>query len=308
MNWPERDYWAAKHPLLCGQKQLAISRVASSASPYDNAVIFVSDLSESALANVAKCQGCLVLLHEKDRERSAPLAGKHGLLYSDDPRYQFAEVMEPLWNAQTLRGRLSWNPVHGTAIGENVHIDSTAVVEPGVTIAHDCVIGPRAYIMTGVRLGPHVRIGEGSVIRENAVIGGWGFGFAISAGKRTIRIPHVGGVVIGNNVEIGALTTVCSGTIDPTVVEDHVVTDDHVHIGHNCRIQSNVVITACAEISGSVGIGQGAWLAPNCSIIDRVTLGDNVVVGIGAVVTKSFESNCRIGGHPARRLQKNPPS
>lgn len=300
INWPQSDYWVGKYPQIIGQKCLAISQIASLGRPCDNAVIFATILSEKSLAVLGRHRGCLLLLSETNREISMCLAEKHGLIYSEDPRYQFAEVLEPLWTPQSLRGRLTWDLDRGISMGENVQIDPTAVVEPGVTICRDCIIGGHVHIMAGARLGPKVRIGAGTVIRENAVIGGWGFGFARALGKPTIRLPHIGGTIIGNNVEIGALTTICSGTIDPTIIEDSVIIDDHVHIAHNCRVCDNAIVTACAEVSGGVSVGRSAWLAPNCAIIDRINIGARSVVGIGATVVKSIEDNAIVVGKAAQ--------
>jgi len=302
--WPKSDEWARMFPTLCGRRDLTISRVGSLSRPKDNAVIFASKLTEQSLRDLAHRKGCLLLLNEADRGICGSLMDLHGVLFSDDPRYHFAEVLSRFWDPCALRGALSWDPNRGIILGANVQIDPSAVLEPGLTIAHDCVIRPRVYVMTGARLGPRVEVGEGSVIRENAVIGGWGFGFAKAPGKPTIRIPHVGGVVIGRNVEIGALTTVCSGTIDPTIIEDHVKIDDHVHIAHNCRIQENVIVTACAEVSGGVSVGRGTWLGPNCSVIDRITIGAESLVGIGAVVTKPVGDRVTVVGNHAQSLQE----
>jgi UDP-3-O-[3-hydroxymyristoyl] glucosamine N-acyltransferase len=181
-----------------------------------------------------------------------------------------------------------------------VHIDPTAVIEPGATISSHCVIGPECYIMSGARLGPRVVVGQGTVIRENAVVGGYGFGLARSAGKPTLRIPHFGGVQLGNDVEIGALTTVCSGTIDPTIIEDGVKIDDRVHIAHNCHLEPGVIVVAGTCISGSCRIGARTWFGPNSCTREKTTIGPDCLIGAGAVVLKSLEASQKVFGNPAR--------
>jgi UDP-3-O-[3-hydroxymyristoyl] glucosamine N-acyltransferase len=106
-------------------------------------------------------------------------------------------------------------------------------------------------------------------------------------------------------VEVGNFTTVCSGTITPTVVGDYTKIDDHVHVAHNCRIGRNVVITACAELSGSITMEDDVWIGPNASLIQGISVGKNALIGIGAVVTKSVPANEVQFGNPARRFRDN---
>lgn len=304
IRWPANDYWKQRFPMLCGRKQLAIAALSSLRQPKDNSILFVSTMTPELQDALRGVRGCLLLLRDADRGIGEPLGEFHGVLFSSDPRYQFAEALDGLWDAQSLRDDLVWDRDRGITIGNAVQIDRTAVIEPGVTIASDCVIDANVYIMSGARIGPRVKIGKRCVIRENAVVGGYGFGFALAKGKPTIRIPHVGGVVIGSDVEVGALATICSGTIDPTLLDDNVKVDDHVHIAHNCHIGSGVMITACAEVSGSVSIGPRTWLAPNCSIRDRISIGSDCMVGMGAVVTKPVPDHVTVVGNPARFRQQ----
>ena len=146
-------------------------------------------------------------------------------------------------------------------------------------------------------------IGNNCLIRSSTIIGEEGFGFERDKEQVPIRFPHIGRVVIGNNVEIGALSTVARGTLDDTWIGDNVKIDDHVHIAHNVHIGKNTIITACSEVSGSTSIGANSWLAPNCSIMNGISLGENVFVGLGAVVTKPVESGRVVVGNPARVLR-----
>jgi acetyltransferase-like isoleucine patch superfamily enzyme len=155
-----------------------------------------------------------------------------------------------------------------------------------------------------------------------------GFGSALSYGRRysisallslasdedddgnNIRLPHLGGVIIGNYVEIGSLTTVCSGTIEPTRISNHCKIDDHVHIAHNIVMDDNCIIVACAEISGSVHLEPGVWVGPNSATVEGLTLAADTLLGVGAVVTRSTEPNGIYAGNPAKRLRDrfaNPP-
>lgn len=305
-NWPASDQWKTVFPRLCGREDLSISSISSVYRPENHSVLFVGKMTDGLLARLRSLSGCLVLLCEDQREMCAPLEESHGVIYSDDPRYCFAEVLSRFWDAKSVRGELCWQSDLGIFLGDNVRIDPSAVVEPGVSIGSNCVIDSGACIMTGARLAPLVRVGERSVVRENAVLGGYGFGFALAEGKPTIRLPHVGGVLIGEDVEIGALSTVCSGTIDATIIENGVKIDDHVRISHNCHIEERAIITTCAALSGSVRIGRNAWLGPNCAILQKLSVGANSVVGIGAVVFESVPDDTTVFGNPARSMGKIP--
>jgi UDP-3-O-[3-hydroxymyristoyl] glucosamine N-acyltransferase len=109
-------------------------------------------------------------------------------------------------------------------------------------------------------------------------------------------------VRIGEEVEIGALATVCSGASDPSIVKDGAKIDDHVFVAHNCHLSEQVVVVACAETSGSVKVGARTWLAPNCCVTNGISIGRDSVIGLGAVVTKSAGDDTTVVGNPARPL------
>lgn len=218
------------------------------------------------------------------------------LILSERPRLDFARALHLIAAADGICGDESPPRIDPTArIGENVVIGPGAYVGAGTCIHHNVVIGAG------------VRIGRDCVIKSGTVIGEQGFGFERDENGVPIRMLHIGGVVIGDGVELGSLNTVCRGTLYDTVVEDYVKTDDHVHIAHNCRVGRGALLTACAELSGGVVIGAGAWLGPNCSIVQKVGVGPGAFVGIGAVVTKDVPANATVAGNPARLLLPKQP-
>jgi UDP-3-O-[3-hydroxymyristoyl] glucosamine N-acyltransferase len=202
---------------------------------------------------------------------------------------------------------------NGAVVADTASIGQDVRIGPFVFIGHNSVIGDGTVIRAGAKIAEYVTVGKHCVISENTVIGNQGFGVERAPSGESFRIPHIGGVSIGDHVYIGALNTIVAGTIDPTVVEDHVQTDDHVHIAHNCYIRKGTHITACVEISGSVSIGENCTIGPNSSLMNKISIGSGSVVGLGAVVTKSFGDGVTIVGNPAdttdniralRRLQK----
>lgn len=184
-------------------------------------------------------------------------------------------------------------------LGEGVLVSDTAIIGKGV------VIGSRTFIGHHVVIADGVQIGEDCIVKSNTVIGEPGFGFERDEDGCPVRMLHLGGVIIGNRVEIGSLNTVCRGTLNDTIIEDDVKTDDHVHIAHNCRVRRGSLITACAELSGGVDIGEFSWVGPNTSIIQKAVLGSKVFVGIGSNITKSIPEGVTVAGNPARVLRGN---
>lgn len=136
-----------------------------------------------------------------------------------------------------------------------------------------------------------------------SVLGEQGFGLEPDSTGRYLRIPHVGGVQIGDDVEIGALVAIARGTVDDTVIDDGVRIDDKVFIAHNAHIGKNTLVIAQAEISGSVHIGDGCTIGPGAVIREHVTIGDGTLIGLGAVVVKDVPAHVVVAGNPARILR-----
>jgi len=183
-------------------------------------------------------------------------------------------------------------------------IHPTARIGKNVVLGRGVKIGANTVIYNNVVIGDEVEIGDYCVIKSSAVIGEDGFGFVRDLNGKAVRLLHIGKVLIENDVEIGALTTVCRGTLSNTILRNGCKIDDHVHIAHNVDVGEDAFVIACAEVSGGVKIGHRAWIAPNASILNQVTIGSDAIVGLGAVVLKSVPSNCVFVGNPAKQIDK----
>ena len=215
------------------------------------------------------------------------------IIKSENPRLDFVRALAYLNEEYGFITYDFESEVHPTArLGRNV------VVERGCRVGKNVVIEHNVVIQRGTT------IGESSRVRANSSIGGDGFGFERLLDGTPIRFPHLGGVLIGSNVEIGALNSIARGALSDTIIEDYVKTDNLVHIAHNCHIHRGAFLTACAELSGGVRVGRNAWIGPNASVIQKVNIGQEALVGIGAVVTKDIEEFAVFAGNPARRLPK----
>lgn len=188
-------------------------------------------------------------------------------------------------------------------IGKNVDLGERVSIRENCVIGDNVKIGKGTIIRHNVVVAKNTIIGENCYLKSGSVIGEDGFGFDFEEDGIPVRLPHLGKVVVGDNVEIGANCTIARGTLSDTIINRNVKVDDQVHIAHNCVIGENTIITAQAEISGSVKIGKNCWLGPNCSIIQKIKIGDRVVVGIGAIVTEDIPDNKTIMGLEALNLR-----
>jgi UDP-3-O-[3-hydroxymyristoyl] glucosamine N-acyltransferase len=155
----------------------------------------------------------------------------------------------------------------------------------------------RAAIHDSVVMGNKCRVKAG------AVIGGDGFGFERDEHNVPVRIPHIGGVVMGDNVEVGANTVIARGTVADTVIGDHVKLDDHVFVAHNVRIGARTLVVAGAVLCGSSKIGEDCWIGASACVKEHVKIGDGAMVGMGAMVLKDVEPKSVVIGNPSRFLR-----
>ncbi len=275
-----------------------IYSVSTLKNPRDNTLIFGNALSEEDINKLKQIKNCLIIL---SKDNSYFCSDSNCLLYVDRPRREYAKILDFILKSQPKDNR-KYTLKDGYYIGEGVFIGKNTIIEPLVFIDNDVIIGDNCVIRTGAKIRSNVIIGSSCVIKENCVIGDEGFGVERDEDGITYKIPHLGGVNIGDNVEVGALSCICQGTIEPTIIQDYVKIDDCVFIAHNCCIDKGTMIIANAEISGSVHIGTNCWISPNSCIRDGITVGNNTIVGMGAVVVKNIDSNAVVVGNPAKKL------
>ncbi len=179
---------------------------------------------------------------------------------------------------------------HNVVIGANTKIGNGCQIYPNVVIGDDVVLGDNVTIYPNVTIYDKVSIGNDTILHSGVVIGSDGFGYAPDKKKQRHKIPQIGGVVIGNKVEIGANTTVDGGTFTPTIIEDGVVIDNLVQVAHNVKIGAHSVLAAHVGIAGSSVIGKYCILAGHAGIADHINICDHTVIGaftgIGKSITK----------------------
>lgn len=174
------------------------------------------------------------------------------------------------------------------SIGKGVVLGEGVVVHPGCVIGNDVVIGDGSVLYPNVTIYHGCRIGKRAIIHSGAVIGADGFGFAPD-GKDWIKIPQIGAVLVGDDVEIGANTTVDRGALDDTVIGDGCKIDNLVQIAHNCNIGANSVLAGCTGIAGSVTLGEHCIVGGAGMISGHVTLAPGTTISGGSLVMKSIK-------------------
>ncbi len=178
-------------------------------------------------------------------------------------------------------------------IGPHVAIDAGAVVEDDCVIEAGCVIGRNAHVGAGTHFHPRVsfldgcRIGARGIIQSGAVIGADGFGFA-NEGGAWVKIPQTGTVRIGDDVEIGANTSIDRGALADTVIEDGVKLDNQIQIGHNCHIGAHTAMAGCVGVAGSAVIGKYCTFGGAAMVLGHLTIADKVHISSGSLVSRSI--------------------
>jgi UDP-3-O-[3-hydroxymyristoyl] glucosamine N-acyltransferase len=189
-------------------------------------------------------------------------------------------------------------------IEDDVEMGERVFVGPGCVVQRGARIGADSQLMTRVNLYPGVRIGQRCILHAGVVIGADGFGFASNAGT-WFKVPQVGSVQVGDDVEIGANTTIDRGAIDDTVVEDGVKLDNQIQVGHNVTIGAHSAIAGCVGISGSVSIGRRCMIGGGVGIAGHLTIADDVAVtGCSLVTTSLKEAGSYSSGMPAVETRK----
>ena len=271
---------------------VVVTCVASLDNAQENALMFSTRPVPSSLS-VDKPLQCLLLTSvENDADYFS------SIILSKNPRLDFARVVQRFFAQPISRG------VHETALvhpNSNVSLFSSigayCIIEEGVVIMNDVVIEEFSIVRK------NTIIDVGTRVKSHTSIGNDGFGFEFDEDGMPFRVPHLGGVKIGKNVEIGSHVVIARGTINDTQISDNVKIDDHVFIAHNVKVGAKTVIIAGSEISGSVEIGENCWISPQVTILNKIKIGDDSLVGIGSVVTLDIQDNKVVVGNPARVLR-----
>lgn len=257
-----------------GDKDTYVCSLASLFKPTDESLVFMNDKKMLEQANNTKI-ACLLTTNElsKSIDKSC--------LISSNPQLTFSRILKDNTKEK----------IHSHAIKDITgykNIAPTALIAETADVADDAIIGENCIIYPNVTIYSNTKLGSNVTVHSGAVIGADGFGLVQNEQKLWEKIPHVGGVSLGNFVEIGANTTIDRGSIDMTRIENNVKIDNLVHIAHNVQIGENTAIAACVGIAGSTIIGKNCTIGGGSGINGHISVTDNVHIHGMTMVTKSL--------------------
>ena len=279
---------------LRGDTDLRIHGVATLARADAGQLAFLANTRYRA--QLADSRASLVVLRADDAD-----AATGAILIAKDPYAAFARMAALFENkpdrAPGVHTSAVIDPTARIAPGAHVApfvtvgarsvIGEGAVIGPGCVIGDDCLVGDGCELIARVTLVTRVRLGQRVLVHPGAVIGADGFGLAMDSGH-WIKVPQLGGVVIGDDCEIGANTTIDRGALDDTVLEEDVRLDNQIQIGHNVRIGAHTAMAGCSAAAGSARIGRYCLIGGAAGVLGHLEICDRVVVTAMSLVTSSI--------------------
>lgn len=305
---------------LAGADDLAVTGLGILESAQEGDLVFVN--SEKYAPLWSDCLAGAVLVSRRVASKLPPRPGT-AVIVVDDADIAFATLLSMAQPDPPSAG-LPDAGVHPSAeidpsarIGEGVRVGAFCIVGPGAEIGARTILYPGARVYEESRTGVDCVLWSGVVLRErcvlgdrcilhaNAVVGSDGFGYRPAPGGRgVLKIPHIGRVEIGNDVEIGANTCVDRGKLGATVIGDFCKIDNLCQIGHNSRLGRRVIIAGKVGISGSVTIGDGVMIGGGAGVADHVTIGAGAAIAAAAGVMRDVPPRGKVSGIPARDIKQ----
>jgi len=269
-------------------------------NPIDSAkkgdITFCSYKGERGLNLILASQATLTICHSS--LKSHLLNEKLNYVFVENPRYWFILCMKKFLHSKCFEG------IHSTAIVES-KIPKSVNVGPFSHIEENVEIDRNTTILSNVHILKNTRIGKNCVIGSGSVLGSNGFGYERNRSGKIEMFPHIGGILIENDVEIGANVCIDRGTLKNTTIGKGTKIDNLVHIAHNARIGKNCSIVANSLVAGSCHLEDNVHVSMSVTIRDNVKIGKNAILGMGSVITKNVPPNVTVIGVPAKPITNN---
>ncbi|NOZ35748.1 MAG: hypothetical protein GXO80_10680 [Chlorobi bacterium] len=219
----------------------------------------------------------------------------------ENPRRSFQEIVKWFfWNDEQFGISKSAKIHSSVKTGNNIFIGENVIIEK------NCTIGDNTRIYHNTVIFKDTLIGNNVVIGANCTVAGIGFGYEKNKNGEFELIPHIGNVILEDNVEIGNNTCIDRAVLGSTILKRNSKIDNLVHIAHGVTVGENSVVIANAMVAGSVTIGKNVWVAPSASILNQLTIEDNSLVGMAANVIKKVNERDIVAGNPAKFIKKLP--
>ncbi|MDO8574891.1 MAG: UDP-3-O-(3-hydroxymyristoyl)glucosamine N-acyltransferase [bacterium] len=283
--------------IISGNAEKSVVEIAKLMPGKSGALSFCKYEDTAAIGMIWRSASSVIICSEKLKVEPLPVTKT--LIYVSKPRLAFSKVANKFF--ATIRYFATG--IHETAtVCLLARIAKTASIGPHCVISGTVEIGENSVICGNVSIYGNVKIGKNVIINSGAVIGAEGFGYEPDEDGTLVQFPQIGGVIIEDNVEIGANTCVDRGALGDTIIREGAKIDNLVHVAHNVIIGKNCRVICLVGIGGSVEIGDGSFVGISASIKNQKKIGKNVIVGMGAVVTKDIPDNTTVIGNPARPM------
>jgi UDP-3-O-[3-hydroxymyristoyl] glucosamine N-acyltransferase LpxD len=279
-----------------GNDQVTIQHYSSLKNIKDKSITWVKNVDNFDISSLNNNSDLLVV--SNNINDIGPLSGKVSFIFCDNSKEVFFTIVKQFYIEYEYKKYISPNSIiECELLGENIYIGHNCYIGKEVVI-HDNVV-----IKHNVTIEGKVIIGKKSIIHSGVVIGTDGYGYFKNSEGIDSKVPHSGGVIIGEEVEIGANTCIDRGTMDNTFIGNHVKIDNLCHIAHNVIIEENCNLVAHSIICGSVVVKKNSYIAPGAIIKNQLTIGENSLIGLGAVVVRDVEDNKVVAGNPAKVIR-----
>lgn len=279
-------------------KNFDVVRPASLNAPKDHAVMFITKANLEGADAFRKCSECLIFW-PIDTPVPEDIGDRHAIFFCENSRKGYCSFF--------CNNGITYYPmpeeyetVNGAYIAKSAKIGEGCTILPGAYIGGEVEIGDHCYIGAGAKLVGEIHMGNRVIIRENAVIGADGLSTNRDEEGKALTMPQFGGVIIEDDVQIGALTVIGRGAIDYTVLKRGVKIDNSAFISHNVVIGEDTFIVGETIMFGSSSTGAQAFISGNATIRDGRHVGTGAKVGMGAVVVRNVEDNSIVKGNPAQ--------
>lgn len=275
-----------------------VYRPASLDNPKNNSVMFITKKFMKYVEALEKCEQCLVYW-PKEIYVPNSIAERHAIMLCDDTRAEYCRFYRD--NKITYYPEVEeYEIVNGAYIAKGAQIGENCKIFPGAYIGSEVNIGNNVYIGSGAKLMGEISVGNNVIIRENAVLGADGLSTNRDEEGKALTMPQFGGVVIEDDVQIGALTIIGRGAIDNTVIGRGSKIDNSCFISHNVHMGEDTFVVGESIMFGSSSTGKQAYISGNSCIRDGIHIGEKALVGMGAVVVKQVEDGKIVKGNPAK--------
>ncbi|WP_049895862.1 hypothetical protein [Oribacterium sp. NK2B42] len=293
-----KEYFRVNVSKYVGDKNFDVVRPASLNYPKDNAVMFIGEQYIDKVKAFHNCSNCLIFWPDTV-ELPIGIERRHAVVRCIKPRKDYCLFYKE--NSITYYPPIEdYEVISGAYICKTARIGKNCKILPGAFIGGEVEIGNNCYVGSGARLVGEIHIGNNVVIRENSVIGADGLSTDRDETGKALTMPQFGGVVLEDDVQIGALTVIARGAIDNTVIKRGAKVDNSTFISHNVVLGEDTFVVGETIMFGSSSTGNQAFISGNSTIRNGRRIGVKSIVGMGSVVVKNVEDGVVVKGNPAK--------